>query len=176
MTTASTPIALTTNIVLPNTPLHLAAYFGDRARTAVLLANGADVEALATNNYTALHVAALRDQRGVMTVLLAHQANTNARDISGFTPLHYAAQEGYYRAVQILAVRGDADVDARNNEGETPLHCAVVADNARILGAVDVVRVLLANGADRMAVERHGYVAAQLAVGPGRVEIRALLQ
>lgn len=176
MATTSTPITLPTLSVLPNTPLHLAAYFGDRAQIRRLISNGADIEALGTGNYTALHVAARRDQRGVMTVLLAHLANTDARDISGFTPLHYAAQEGYYRAVQILAVCGGAQVNARNNEGETPLHCAVVADNARVVGAVDAVRVLLANGADRMAVERHGYLAAQLAVGPGSVEIRWLLQ
>lgn len=162
--------------VLPNTPLHLAAYFGNRLRAVYLLSHGADTEALCTNNYTALHVAATLDQRGVLTVLLANRANTNARDVFGFTPLHYAAQEGHYRTVHILVVRGRADVEARNAEGETPLHCAVVADNTGVQGTVDVVRVLLANGADKGAKENRGFLAAQLAVGPNSEELQRLLQ
>lgn len=173
MTTSHTPLA---PFIIPNTPLHLAAYFGDHTRTAFLLAQGADIEAVATNNHTALHVATQCDQQAVMNVLLAHHANPNARDTSGFTPLHHAAQEGHYRAVHILAVGGGANVDARNYGGETPLHCAVMADNARVQGALRVVRLLLANGADKSAKEGRGYVAAELAVGPDREQIRALLQ
>lgn len=109
-------------------------------------------------------------------MLLANRANTNARDVFGFTPLHYAAQEGHHRTVQILVVRGRADVEARNAEGETALHCAVVADNAGAQGTVDVVRVLLANGADKGAKENRGFLAAQLAVGPNSEELQRLLQ
>lgn len=173
----TTPIG-SPNLSIPfiNTPLHLATYFGDRLRAVYLLAHGADTEALTANDYTALHVAALLDQRGVMTVLLANRANTAARDRFGFTPLHYAAQEGYHRAVHILLVRGNADVEARNSEGETALHCAVVADNSGMLGAVNVVKVLLDNGADSTAKENNGYLASQLAVGPNKEELKRLLQ
>lgn len=159
-----------------NTALHLAAFEGDRNTTTRLLDEGFDIDAVGTNGFTPLHVAALNDRPGVVIVLLARGANTDARDVWGMTPLHQVAGEGKWKVLQILLVRGEAEIEARDHEGQTPLHSAVVGDAHNVEGVVKCIEILLARGADKSAKDNSGYLPADLATGPNKEAIKAMLE
>lgn len=78
--------------------------------------------------------------------------------------------------MQILVVRGKAEVEARDNDGNTPLHSAVVGWNAGVNGIPKVIETLLARGADKKAKESGGYTPLELAIAPNGKEIQVLLE
>ncbi|MDD4241293.1 MAG: ankyrin repeat domain-containing protein [Smithellaceae bacterium] len=95
-------------------PLHHAAYYCQDKAAALLIAKGADVNALGGGDLTALHRAAFRDCEKVIRLLLENGANINARDAvyrDGYTPLEWAALAGARRAVRALVENG-ADPEA----------------------------------------------------------------
>ncbi|KAL0631013.1 hypothetical protein Q9L58_010131 [Maublancomyces gigas] len=161
---------------MPNTALHCAAHVGNWELVMRLLDDGADIETQGYKRYTALHVAAIFQQTGVLTVLLARGANASAKDTEGLTALHHAAGEGHWKVVQILVVRGKADLEARDNDGNTPLHSAVMGSNAGVKGIPRVIKILLASGADKEAHESSGYRPLELSIGPDWEEIEVLLE
>src|SRR5579863_3640360 len=104
------------------TPLHLAAHFGHSLIAEMLLAQGADVQARATNDLgtTPLLWAILGQDVAAVILLLDHGADINETTTAGSTPLHKAALVGNAALVQLLLARG-AKVNARNSGGQTPL-------------------------------------------------------
>jgi Ankyrin repeats (3 copies) len=86
------------------TPLHIAARYGHLDVIRWLLANGADVNARAYNNFTALHFAR---EPEVVKILLAHQSDVNASSV-GRTRLQEAA-EYYARCEEIPVSRAELD-------------------------------------------------------------------
>ncbi len=104
------------------TALHLAAFYGKRGVAELLLARGAEIGALSSNQManTALHAAlAGREDAGVVELLLARGANPNAGGAMGYTPLHIAASRGNAALVERLLSSG-ARADARSEDGKTP--------------------------------------------------------
>lgn len=94
------------------------------------------------NKRKPLHFAALYGHSKIVAVLLKNKsAVVDVRDRQGYTPLHLAASEGKLAIVQQL-LTGRAKVDSVNRYGETALMMATY------WGHKDVVRVLLAAGAD----------------------------
>ena len=69
------------------TSLHLAAYFGVLAVARLLLEQGADVTAAATNESTPLSYAAANGHEAVVKLLLEKGAELETRDSDGRTPL-----------------------------------------------------------------------------------------
>ncbi len=106
-------------------PLGLAAFFGHKAAVQVLLARGAEVDAVDKSRFanTPLDAAVAANHVEVVKVLLQNHASVNVRSAGGFTPLHKAALSGNLEIAKLLLDRG-ADSTAGNDEGKSPLQCA----------------------------------------------------
>ena len=93
------------------TPLHLAAFFGNRDVAALLLDHGADINARSRSERfaranTPLHAAAANRQVAVAELLLERGADINAKDGSGFTPLALAANSRSDLLMMLLLEKG----------------------------------------------------------------------
>jgi uncharacterized protein len=124
--------------------LHVALRF-DSVNVALYLARltGVNLNAVNTQGETPLMLAALRGHMEVMRALMAGGADVNK---PGWTPLHYAATHVGPNATQQVAMllEHHAYVDAESPNGTTPLMMAAQ------YGEPDVVRLLLAEGADAL--------------------------
>jgi uncharacterized protein len=157
------------------TALHVAVRRGDAAAVNVLLARGADVNAVTRYGATPLGIAALNGDTAIMRRLLDAGANPTAATPSGETPLMTAARVGRVDAVTLLLDRG-ALVDAKTSPREQTALLWAVGENHP-----EVVKLLVGRGADvnaRTAViaprweyspPRPGFTA-----GPGLTRQRAV--
>ena len=130
--------------------LMLAARHGRADSAAVLIAHGAEIDAV-VNGCTALTFACARGDAEVADQLLAAGANPDVRQSNGLTPLHLAAIGGHTKTVALLLDHGvDPDQVQTNRtdnyptmaQGSTALHWA--ANWSRL----DVVKLLLQRGAN----------------------------
>ncbi|NDQ56143.1 MAG: hypothetical protein GZ088_03595 [Acidipila sp.] len=152
-----------------SSPLHMAAWRGQKDVAELLLASGADVNAKDNFNITPLQTAAMFDHKDVAQLLLAHKADVNAKNNKGTTSLHYAAISGYKDVVELL-LASKADVNARRIDGDTPLIWAAMT------GSKDVAELLLANGADVNANGRNARTPLQVAAVAGHKDVVELLR
>lgn len=111
------------------------------AKTQLMLAHEADVNAAAAKGRTALHVAvAATEGLAVARLLLARNADVNAVDFRGDTPLTLANPR-HVELIRLLLSKG-AKAKVANKVSFTPLM------HASSLAMVETVRLLLAAGAD----------------------------
>lgn len=121
------------------TPLHLAGHFRQVGVVDVLLAHGADVNAVSRNDHAnaPLHAAAAGGADiGVMRRLLAAGARVDHRQSGGYTALHEVAAIGNADVVRLLLEAG-AEPDVRNGEGRTPAALARAAGHAALAEVLD---------------------------------------
>jgi len=87
------------------TALHLAAFFGHLDNVTLLLASGADVEAVSRNNLTntPLHAATAGRHSDVALALLGAGADPSVVDSGGYTPLQIATQNGLDAVIVAIA-------------------------------------------------------------------------
>ena len=103
-----------------------AAVGGDNPELiTVLLAAGADVNALFGSGQSPLHGAARRGGPGAIAALVAGGAELDAQGNRGMTPLHEAVEAKAPTGVTALLEAG-ADVHLRIQGGDTPLHLAAM--------------------------------------------------
>jgi uncharacterized protein len=122
------------------TPLHLAAAFGGPQATALLLAQGAQVNQLSSNpmRNQPLHACiALSRDCETARILIAQGADVNMAQAGGYSPLHQAAAAGLEELTGILLQAG-ADPAKVCDQGKTPVayaqerhHDAVVKQLSR---------------------------------------------
>ncbi|MHC4913387.1 MAG: ankyrin repeat domain-containing protein, partial [Planctomycetota bacterium] len=101
------------------TVLHKAAGNGWRQIVEVLVANGAEVNAVSHKGHTPLHRAA-RGHKGTVEVLLALGADVHAESNKGHTALHSAAARGQREIAEVLVGAG-SDANAKDKCGRTLL-------------------------------------------------------
>jgi ankyrin repeat protein len=111
--------------VFGTTPLHLAAFAGRVEVTELLLARGAEVDAISKNKFrnTPLVMAALPSQRETSATLLDHGADANREEEGGYRALHIAAVSNDAALVTMLLDHG-AVIDAAADDGTTALALA----------------------------------------------------
>lgn len=123
------------------TPLHLAAFFGQRDSALVLVGLGAPIDSVSENpmQNTPMH-AAIAGAAGeqLAPLLISFGADVHHVGGSGVTALHLAASRGFSALCRLLMARG-VDRSARTEDGKT------AADIARERGHLDLVQ-LLENG------------------------------
>jgi uncharacterized protein len=116
----------------------------------------------------ALHILARQRNLEWLAFMLARGARPDLQDNSGVTALAIAAQLGWVEgATQLLARR--AQVDLPNNRGETPLILAVQARQLPVQERIEMVRLLLRQGANPNKQDSFaGYSALEYARQDGR--------
>ena len=142
------------------------------ALAQLLLANGANIHANGDQG-TPLHRAVAAEKAPMVKFLLANGANVNARTEGfGTTPLHEAVYGSHASMVELLLAKG-ANVNAKAElqfgfgssdrpkyipshkaRDCTPLHIAMLYNDRFNL---EVIKLLLANGADVNAKESNGF-------------------
>ena len=154
-----------------NTALIVAADANDTESVRLLIAKGADINAKNGFGDTALMNAATHGNVETIKLLLAKGADVNVVDsnegirvkngpiaLGGFTALHFAAPTGGSAAVKLLLGAG-AKVNVQDVRGMTPLTLAIGTDRPD----VDVIRLLLAKGADKNIKSKDGESAVDWA-------------
>lgn len=152
------------------TALMFATLSGDPLVTSLLVRAGARTDSKAKLGWTALALAAVKGYTDVGEVLLDAGADQGARDAYGWTALMRAADRRRVDFVRLLLDRPGIDLDLRQEDGATVLHIAAAA------GDPEVVRLLVARGADRAAGNRSGQTAADVARTAGHASIAAYLE
>ncbi len=164
------------------TPLLFAARVGDLASARLLVAAGADVNDQPPYGTSAAVVAAHSGHGAVAAFLLRQGADPNAAD-AGYTALHAAILHKDAGLVRALLDHG-ADPEARVR-ASTPvrrdavdfyLHPSYVGATpfwlAARFNAPDIMRLLLAHGADPLAAHDPTYWPGSLSVRDERVQVR----
>jgi ankyrin repeat protein len=136
-------------------PLHLTA-----ASTARLLISlGAQVDARDARGRTPLVTAILADNIEVANVLLGAGADLETTDSKSHDPLSWAACSGRITTAKFLLSKG-AQINRKTGpDGDTPLHRAVVCCKG-----AEMIRYLVANGADVNATNNKGLTPMQLSL------------
>jgi ankyrin repeat protein len=174
-----------------------AAGHGDFRIFKLMLARGANPNAVDQGNNSAILVAAYRSKREMVRQLIELHVDVNILGSLGFTPVGVAAMRNDIEIVKMLIVAG-ARLDVRDHEGETPLLRAMRAqrdDNLKLiinagadvdlsnkagesplmvaaqLGRLDYVEAMLEKKADPSAKNREGITALYFAIFQGNDDI-----
>ncbi len=153
------------------------------AKVKLLVGKGAQLDAKDEEGQTALMKAASRGEPEVVSALLDSGADVNATDNKGLHALLYSLDkenraygaerktlpERRNEVARRILLNKSLKVNAQNADGETPLMRAVR------LGNVEVVKSILARGADVNRTDVFGETAVTIAYEKGNPEIEKLL-
>ena len=148
---------------LQMTPL---LYADTKEIAELLIAKGADVDAMDMQGMTPLNMAASAGHAGIAELLISKGANVNAKDNHGLTPLHRAETK---EITELLIANGAYVIAKKGDNGWTPLHTA-----ART-GRKEVVELLIAKGTDFNAKNDDDHTPLDLAIEEDETETANLL-
>jgi ankyrin repeat protein len=140
---------------------------GDIQSVKALLDKGISVNAKNADGLTPAMYAALYSSPACLKLLIARSADVNAIAPDGATALMYALPD---RTKTALLLEKGANVNAKLKDGKTVLITAVKQD-----GASDLVRMLLAKGADPLVKDNDSGTTLMHAARTGDVETMRLL-
>ena len=103
---ADAKLTVSTRDEFGNTPLHIAARLGETEHVALLLAHGANIDAIGEDGATPLHDAAGYGRDETVAVLLKAGARRNLRDEDGMTPEEAARELGHNAVADLIAAAG----------------------------------------------------------------------
>lgn len=155
--------------------LHWAVERNLESVTAMLLAHGAEVNAITRNaigkDRSPLHIAAELGHIKLVNLLLDHNADVHVRTAYGETPLHGVRLfVKDHQVVEALLDHG-ADINAVTSFGSTPLHAATLQ------GSEDITRLLIRHGANLNQANKRGLTPLHHAAEQGYTEvIQALIE
>uniref|UniRef100_A0A672I3Q0 Serine/threonine-protein phosphatase 6 regulatory ankyrin repeat subunit B-like n=1 Tax=Salarias fasciatus TaxID=181472 RepID=A0A672I3Q0_SALFA len=164
------------------TPLHAAAFLGNAEVTELLILSGARVNAKDSMWWTPLHRAVASRSPDTVRVLIRHSADINVRDKNWQTPLHVAAAKNALRCAEVI-IPLLSSVNVSDRGGRTALHHAALNGHTSELftgktsapsltpGHLDVVRLLLSQGAEIACKDKRGYTALHSAAAGGRMDV-----
>ena len=151
-----------------NTGLMKAAHHGYTDIAELLLENGANLETKDSMGMTALSYGVSAKRYDIVEFLLNVGANPNNINKGGYTPLASALLHGNEKISRLLIERG-ANLNNKDNKGNTPL----MYTND---GEIDIVELLLENGADPTLQNNDGKSAYELALDNGHIEKARLIR
>lgn len=147
----------------------MAAQEGNVEIGQILVANGASIEE--PSKERPLHVALRYEKESFVNYLLSLGASVLATSENGLTSMHYASAADFPVSVRLIRrlKENGVDIDQRDTSGYTALHGAVQ------IGLIEVVRMLLNEGANPHLVTDEGQNALQIAEKAQHFDVRDLL-
>jgi ankyrin repeat protein len=158
-----------------DTPCISAAFQGNPFALELLIAAGANANALNNNGHSAFDFAVDNHDDRVLELLVDASVDTDlVRPFEGMTSMHVAALRGNHRLLGKLIAAG-GDVNARLPEQATPCHVicherdlyGVLSDDEAAERAFQSLSLLLAAKADVHAKDARGSTPLHSAVGNG---------
>ena len=169
------------------TPLMLAAREGNVELTGILVTAGADVNAVAGDGKTALAMAIFNGNYEAASLLVDNKADVNKADAQRFTPLFWAVDRRNMETapnfpwivtsdpMPLIHKLLDAGANpnalvnntprARMREGSPRIVFATALMRAAFAGDLELVKLLLARGADPKVISRDGETMLSAASG-----------
>ena len=136
---------------------HEAALSGEIEKVKSLLREGTDVHAIDEEGHTALMFAAFNGHTDIVKVLLDLGASVTAIDYAGRTALMFASTGPFPQTVELLLKKKSEPNAIDKEEHFTPLMHAAAE------GHLEVVKVLMENGADPKLTDVDGDTAESFA-------------
>jgi ankyrin repeat protein len=169
------------------TPLMFAAREGDLASASLLVAAGADINAIGADGKDALSLAIFNGAYDVASFLVDNHANVNQADAQKFTPLFWAVDRRNMETapnfpwmisvdpLPLIEKMLDAGADtnaiinttprARMREGSPRIVFATAFMRAAFSGDIELCQLLLAHGANPHVISRDRETSLEAATG-----------